>query len=332
MARLRRLLWLVRNAPSIIARQPLNWKYKEIPVRTDYVQEAALGPYCLSLRHKLTESGEEKTLALFAGVYENGIMTFYHPTMNGHVALARHERFIETGDAEMRSSFLEKARELMDHGQRRGAAVVWPYPGALGNGEPGEWLSAMGQGHAIAVLARAYEQTGENAFLGAAMGAFSPFRRTIAEGGVMADRRDFGVFFEEYAYRDPQRQFHTLNGMMAALMCLWDLRKVSESSEVQEALNEGLRTLRTELSKFEFPFCSSYDLRHMVAREVPLFYAHYNAVHVAQLRVMAAISRDAYFDLVADRWSEKLRGASNRRRLRNAYLRRRLADVVQEWR
>lgn len=331
MKRRERLVWLWKHGWTSLKRQSYNWEYKEIHPCTDYLASPRLGPYCLSLIHKLTPTGSERSLSMFAKVVDGARLTFYHPTMNGHLALALHEQFLASKDPAARGAFLSKSRELLENGVRRGEALVWPYPASVGDGEEREWLSAMGQGHAIAALARAYEESGDTAFLDGAIGAFAPFRLSIAEGGVVADRTDFGTFYEEYAYRRPDRQFHTLNGMMSALMGLFDLWKISGRMDVDGALRAGIQSVRLHVGKYDFPFCSSYDLRHLVAREVPLFYAHYNAVHVAQLKVMAVISADAHFEKVSDAWAQKLRDPGNRRQLRSAYLRRRFVDLTSEW-
>ena len=326
--RVRRLSYLLRNGRLIASRQKINWTHKRIEVRTDYVCRESLGPYYLSLREKLESGTNTKALLMFAASGCEPSGAFYHPTVNGHVALALYERYLETGEKRERSLFLEKAEELLAQGQRRMGALVWPYPAALTRQELVPWLSAMGQGHAIAVLARAYEETGAEKYLKGAMSAFVPFTRRIAEGGVRSDDPEYNGFLEEYAYRESAHQFHTLNGMMAALMCLWDLAKVGGSGEVRSVVEDGVAAVRRELAAYDFGFCSAYDLRHVVARKRPLFYGHYNAVHVAQLKVMSVMTGDAYFGATSDAWDKKLQDRGNRRRLRNAYFLQRIDEVV----
>ena len=53
------------------------------------------------------------------------------------------------------------------------------------------WLSAMGQGHAISVLARAYYHSGgDKRFLKAALNGLKPFRILSKNGGVLAKFMD----------------------------------------------------------------------------------------------------------------------------------------------
>lgn len=66
----------------------------------------------------------------------------------------------------------------------------WPIPvrRRLANGfaelKPG-WYSAMSQGHAISLLARAAHRSGRTSFLHAALQALRPFRLPAWEGGVL---------------------------------------------------------------------------------------------------------------------------------------------------
>ncbi len=323
-----RLGWIIRNAGTILRRQSTNWQYKIVEINEFDSDERLLGPYYCSLAHKLTNPGVAQSLSMYAAETNGDTLSFYHPTLQGHIALAYYEKLIETGDTSWEDKFTAKASELMEAGSRKpDGSLVWPYPPSLARVQRRPWLSAMGQGHAIAVLSRAYQLTGEQAFADSAYQAFVPFKNSVAEGGVVADDQHNGVFFEEYAYDGAQHQNHTLNGMLTALMCLHDLSTVTGNTEVMQYFESGLATVRNRLGDYDFPFCSSYDLRHLVGNAVPAFYAHYNAVHVAQLKVLGRMTGDTFFEGIGGCWDRKLMDRVNRRRLMRAYFRRRVAEL-----
>lgn len=86
------------------------------------------------------------------------------------------------------------------------------------------WYSAMGQGHAISLLARAYHHSkGNMRYLKAAINGIKPFRVPSRQGGVLA--RFMGKFDwlverpELYGFSDIQRIFLIVAGMRNTQRC-----------------------------------------------------------------------------------------------------------------
>ncbi|GBE30110.1 hypothetical protein BMS3Bbin04_01136 [bacterium BMS3Bbin04] len=171
----------------------------------------------------------------------------------------------------------------------------------------------MAQGVIISVLARAYETTRDERYLELARKTMICFDRDVQDGGVRCEAKR-GVFYEEYAFVETNKQHHTLNGMLAALFGLYDLHKVCGDETARRLFDEGTATIRANLPAFDLQFITSYDLRHEYG-EPPLLVSRYHQMHVGQLTILAGMTGDQYFQGVADVWDRKLMDPINRLRL-----------------
>ena len=302
--------------------------YKTCP---GFIKKPQLGPYYVSVKRKLADyyplDGQGGLLARHAPTGE----WYYDPLTNAHRALGHYEVFVQTSDPRSRQEFLRWANNLKAHGRlREDGAMVWEYHIRDYAGQKTPWLHAMAQGQVIMVMCRAFQETQEQEFLNLALAASRPFLLDVSEGGVRSTDPYRGVFYEEYAYHEENKQHHTLNGMMSALMGLHDLWKVSREPWVRKLFDEGTQTIRRNLTAYDFPFCSSYDLRHEHGQPLPYFQSRYNSVHVTHLRILAAMTDDPFFALVAERWNQKLRDPFNRLCLTAWYPRFKLQDLRKE--
>ena len=169
----------------------------------------------------------------------------------------------------------------------------------------------MAQGQVVAVLCRAYQETNDGRYLDLAKRAAIPFSLDIKDGGVRSIDPVRGVFYEEYAFHEYNKQHHTLNGMLSALMGIYDLWKVTRHDHYRNIFDVGVQTIGNNLMSYDFPFCSSYDLRHEHG-EYPMMQPRYNSVHVAHLKIMAKMTKNPYFETVSEKWNTKLQSKFNR--------------------
>ncbi|GLH02048.1 D-glucuronyl C5-epimerase [Gryllus bimaculatus] len=131
----------------------------------------------------------------------------------------------------------------------------WPNPvrrrvaTGMADLEPG-WYSAMGQGHAISVLARAYHHSGGDAqYLRAALAGLRPFRVASADGGVLATFLGKFPWYEEYPTRPAS---FVLNGFIYSLLGLYDLKTIAPPDQAQEAaalFEQGMVSLKVRKHK-----------------------------------------------------------------------------------
>ncbi|XP_017460616.1 PREDICTED: D-glucuronyl C5-epimerase [Rhagoletis zephyria] len=166
------------------------------------------------------------------------------------------------------------------------------------------WLSAMGQGHAISVLARAYFHSGgDKRYLKAAALGLKPFRVYSKDGGVLAQFMDKYFWYEEYPTTPPS---FVLNGFIYSLLGLFDLNSTAPSNIGREAgklFNQGMYSLKKMLLLYDTGSGTSYDLRHLSLGTAPnLARDDYHATHVSQLLLLSTIDSDPLLMETAERW------------------------------
>ncbi|XP_008548880.1 D-glucuronyl C5-epimerase B [Microplitis demolitor] len=177
--------------------------------------------------------------------------------------------------------------------------------------EPG-WYSAMGQGHAISVLARAYYHSGDERYLQAAVRGLKPFRITSSKGGVAAYFMDKFVWYEEYPTTPSS---FILNGFIYSLIGLYDLKCIAtgkDADEATELFDSGMVSLKNMLTLFDTGSGTTYDLRHFTLKSAPnLARWDYHSTHINQLLLLNTIdidNNDQIFILTAERWIGYMNG------------------------
>jgi|GEM_PF-4942577 len=287
--------------------QPLSYD-----VYLEHINTVQLGPYYVSLSNKLNEKFDqvdEQGGPVMLGA--DGRM-HYAPIKHAHKALTNYEAYFNTGEQKYCEIFLETVDSIIAHG-KDGVANSWIYEHYCAHyaGQQVPWLHAMAQGQIIALLCRAYVVTNDDRFLTFAKRAVIPFTRDVKDGGVRSVDPVRGIFYEEYAFHEDNKQHHTLNGMMSALMGVFDLWKTTQEQAYKKIFDDGITTIRNNLMSYDYPFCSSYDLRFEHGQS-PVMQPRYNSVHVAHLKIMAVFTNDPFFNLVSEKWSQKFDSRFNR--------------------
>lgn len=174
--------------------------------------------------------------------------------------------------------------------------------------KPG-WHSAMSQGHAISLLARAYHKSGDGAYLIAAKRALHVLNVPSAAGGVKAMWMDRYLWYEEYPTKPP---LFVLNGFIYTLLGLYDLYVIDggdTSSPAKRMFDEGMTSLKTLLPLFDTGSGSFYDLRHFTLGVSPnIARWDYHATHVNQLYLLAGLDSDPILVNTAKRWEGYMQG------------------------
>lgn len=307
---------------------------KDYNIITDYIHTDELGPYYVSLSEKLVEYPDrcEKGGILLTDYWTGNL--YFAPIKNVHYIMALYERYIKKRDDKDKITMIQVSDALLSHkSEQEDGTYVWPHKQQTFDGQKVPWLHGMAQGLIIAALLRVYELTNNDKYLSASRATLKSFQKSIRKGGVRSDDTKNGVFYEEYAFWEKNRQNHTLNGMMAALFGIYDFWKVTRDESAHLLFEEGVRTIRKNLMRYDFPFCSSYDLRHEKG-EKHIFNTRYNAVHVAHLTILSVMTGDKYFEGVAKCWDKKLRDRINRLRVVFYYLKWKFYDIVEniKWR
>jgi hypothetical protein len=223
---------------------------------------------------------------------------FYNITFICHYALYYHTLHVKFGRDEDLARFLRVSDWITRHGEDRAGSFVFPYEFPY-HGLAARWISALGQGRMLSVLARAYEISGERRHLAAAQGALKPFEAPVAEGGVQARFPDGGIAFEEYPLPKPNL---VLNGLITALVGLHDLGDIGGDARARELCANGLLSLRRNLHHYDLGYWSAYDLAGRVPNE------DYHRYHVMQLWALFEMTGAAEFKDYARKWQSYPKG------------------------
>ncbi|CAB3234771.1 unnamed protein product [Arctia plantaginis] len=208
--------------------------------------------------------------------------------------------------------FYNAARWLLRAQSSRSGA--WPIPvrrrmaAGVAELKPG-WHSAMSQGHAISLLARAYHASGDATYLQAAKRALYLLDVPSHAGGVKALWMDKYVWYEEYPTKPP---LFVLNGFIYTLLGLYDLHIIEGENSISLAkkmFDDGMTSLKNLLPLFDTGSGSFYDLRHFTLGVSPnIARWDYHATHVNQLYLLAGLDSDPILINTAKRWEGYMQG------------------------
>lgn len=247
--------------------------------------------------------------------YPSGLC--YNITFICHYALYHHACFLKFGREPDLRRFLELSHWILAHGQESADALLFPYTFAYPHARllP-PWISALGQGRVLSVLARAYAATRDERFLVGACKAMTPFEHAVSDAGVQARFPDGGVAFEEYPAAAPNI---VLNGLITALVGLYDLGATGRAPRAQALFLEGIRSLENNLHRYDLGYWSAYDVSGRVAS------VNYHLYHIMQLWALYEMTGCAAFKQATLTWQRYPRGV----RFHAAYLLSRGAGVLR---
>lgn len=247
--------------------------------------------------------------------YPSGLC--YNITFICHYALYQHACFLKYGREPDLRRFLAVSNWILAHGQESADALLFPYTFAYPHAQlRPPWISALGQGRMLSVLARAYAATQDERFLLGACKAMTPFERVVSDGGVQARFPDGGVAFEEYPAAAPNI---VLNGLITALVGLHDLGATGRAPRAHALFLEGISSLESNLHRYDLGYWSAYDVSGRVAS------VNYHLYHVMQLWALYEMTGCASFKHATLTWQNYRKGL----RFRAAYLASRGADVLR---
>jgi hypothetical protein len=171
------------------------------------------------------------------------------------------------------------------------------------------WYSALAQGQGISVLVRAFVETGNDKYLGAARKAFVSLSKGIDEGGVMFVDKDGDIWLEEYLVEPAS---HVLNGFIWALWGINDYYRLMKEQQAQDLYQKCLETIRKNLHRYDNGFWSLYDLSQNRIRTIASYF--YHNLHIIQLQVLGRLSGDSIFEEYSLKWEDYRAGRLNRYR------------------
>ncbi len=271
-----------------------------------------LGYYYFVFEEDRVSAGKDQ--ALIKRFDENGIPVnktyidvtdkdyVYFPISIGQMGLSIFHSYLKTQSDGDRQRFLKFADWFYHNAEEdEKLGIRWLTDVALPQYKnPGPWQSAFSQSRGLSILLRAYQLTNDESFAAMARKALISFTWAVEKGGVTS-YTNWGPFYEEYTASVPTL---VLNGMIFALFGVYDFVRVfPDDARARKIFDDGVETLVQILPQYDLGFWSRYNLcKANWYPKVDPSTLGYQRLHVAQLKVMYALTNQPVFKTYADRF------------------------------
>lgn len=216
-----------------------------------------------------------------------------HPVATAQHGIKAFNRYFFTEDTRFLDYAVAACERLIELQRTDGA---WTYSFEFNDLRAG-WVSAMAQGQAISLLLRVYQSTSDSRYLDVAERAYDFMMTPVTSGGTLHQFQDGLPFLEEY----PGSTYspYTLNG---SIFALWGVRDLALASG-RDDIDAKFEALSSALSGHLDDYDTGDWTRYALAPDDGLLASRlYHNLHVTQARVMAAITDDVKWLVVANRW------------------------------
>ncbi|MBN2169489.1 MAG: IPT/TIG domain-containing protein [Actinobacteria bacterium] len=218
-----------------------------------------------------------------------------NPLTVGNVAMDEYWVGLNEGDEQSRQYFLNCAQWFIDNLVPQGDSGFLEYKFSWGYSMTPPWHSGMAQGQALKVLSRATSITGDSKYLETAEKILNSFDVEVKDGGITIKDSGDCWWYEEYACKTGTNP-RVLNGMIVAMLGLYDYYQQTGSVKAKNFFDKGLVALRKDLHIYDGDNWTYYDCYE---RPAPTFYHH---LHIEQLEDIYQITSDKYFRYYENKW------------------------------
>ena len=174
---------------------------------------------------------------------------------------------------------------------------VWEYDYPWSYGLKPPWISGLAQGVGVQVLSKAYKLTGEEKYSTIAKCALNTFFVEVKDGGVTYKDNQDEWWYEEYVSKDAKTS-RVLNGMIYAIIGIYEYNKNTNAEEAKQLFEKGLRSLRRNLVKYDAGWWTYYDGLGLTATKT------YHAVHLDLIKKLYEITGEELFLEMYNKWSK----------------------------
>jgi hypothetical protein len=195
--------------------------------------------------------------------WERGTL-LYHPVNLAQYGLHMLESFRATEDpaylerAVLNGQALVEGSEMVDDARWFGYDWDHRLHGDDILSMPAPWYSGMGQGQALSLFVRLYQETGEDQWLEYADETFTSFTiERTDDGPWFTHMVDGNLWFEEYV-ADGLQDTHIVNGHMYAMFGLYDYALETGDEWARQLFDGGAATMVTTFESFRVPEGISY--------------------------------------------------------------------------
>jgi hypothetical protein len=274
--------------------------WHEVPAVSDDINPNKLGKYYMTFENKAEYDGPRDKDGAILFNYHSDIGIQYNPIAIAQYGLGHINIYLENDneknliEAKKQADWLVKNLEENEKG-----VFVWKhnfYWNYVERLKPG-WYGALSQGAGISLLVRVYKETEDEKYLETAKKAFDSFKKEIKDGGVTFTDDEGNIWLEEYIVNPPS---HILNGFIWALWGVWDYYLLTKDEEAKEIFNNGIKTIKENLYKFDIGYWSLYDLTNQKMKMIASPF--YHKLHIAQLEATYKITGDNFFKIYEEKF------------------------------
>lgn len=242
---------------------------------------------------------------------------YYNPITVAQYTLSYYNKYLNAQGKNkdyLKNQFLNGANWIINNIDSEGALrYQFNYKHYLSDEEfKSGWVSAMAQGQALSVLARAYHMTNDKKYIDAGNSIFEFLTKPVSDGGVMdnlgsLDESLGGYIFFQLYVTNPQS--YTLNGHMYTLIGIYDWSNLnSVGKEIQDSakcyFKQGLETLKYILPYYDIGGFVAYDLGYLTKEGIePTINLSYYGCHITLLDAMYYITKDQTFQYYGTLWN-----------------------------
>ena len=204
-------------------------------------------------------------------------------------ALGCYDLFLLNSDHDKLQIFLKLAEYLYDKQEVNGK---WDARSSMGSYRDNS--SCMAQGQGASIMLRAYLKTGNQKFLDSAKRAIDFMVTPVMNGGTMIEKGE-DISFEKYPPENGEVS-SVLNGWAFALFGLYDYYITTKNVDIKEIFDKSCKTMATKINKYDFGYCSLYDLVGTIASPA------YHDLDIALLSVLSDLSGQENMKYYANRF------------------------------
>ena len=233
---------------------------------------------------------------------------YYHPVQMSNWGLALHDNWKTTGNAGFLQLAIKHADRIIEEAVYIDGVMYLLYNFDFRLHQlsdpidflPAPWYSGMAQGRAMALFVRLYKELGDEKYLQACHDMFPSFLRIRGEYEMFTAEVDPANFYwiEEYPRSVPTQ---VLNGFVYSLYGLYEYYMLTRDETVLRVIQASITTLRQYVHKYRVPGeISLYCLTHR--HQIPVY--HWR--HVFQIRNLFRMTRDQYFESMAELFTDDI--------------------------
>ncbi len=235
-----------------------------------------------------------------------GNQKMYFPITLQQYSITNYNLFFETNDDSYKKIFLDHAQFLMNLISLKEDYAFWKIKRKMNIAgynfkKPYNWVSSIVQGYGLSVFIRAHSLTNNKKYLDLGNKIVNSFEWKTEEGGFLDIDKNGNYWYEEFPV---SKHAHVLNGFIYSLLGLYEYYEYTKYKKAKKLFDLGVKTLIEQLEYFELksPIMnwSKYDTGK-------IFYSgrdYHNKVHLPQLKILYAITKNKIFLKYFKRWSK----------------------------